>query len=86
MLAEDAYGWALHAAGRDAQALRHARAALRLGTRSALFNYHLGVIEAALHRTADARRDLARALATNPDFSPLHAPKARALLARLGAA
>jgi tetratricopeptide (TPR) repeat protein len=86
VLAEDAYGWALHVAGRDGQALPHARAALRLGTRSALFRYHLGVVEAAAGRTADACRDLSLALATNPHFSPLHAPEARALLARLGAA
>jgi Flp pilus assembly protein TadD len=84
VLAEDAYGWALHAAGRDAEALRHAVRAQRIGTRSALFGYHLGAIEAALGRTADARRDLAAALATNPNFSALHAPRARALLARLG--
>jgi tetratricopeptide (TPR) repeat protein len=83
VLAQDAYGWALHAAGRDAEALGHARAAQRIGTRSALFRYHLGAIEAALGQSAAARRDLSAALATNPHFSTLHAPAARALLARL---
>jgi tetratricopeptide (TPR) repeat protein len=81
--AEDTYAWALHSAGRSAEALGHARRALRLGTRSALFRYHLGVIEADLGRTADARRDLARALAINPYFSVREAPRAAALLARL---
>jgi tetratricopeptide (TPR) repeat protein len=83
VFAEDALGWALHAAGRDAQALPHARAAQRLGTRSALLRYHLGAIEFAVGRGMAARRDLAAALAINPHFSPLHAPAARAMLRRL---
>lgn len=84
VLAADAYGWALHAAGRDREALPYARSAQRLGTRSALFRYHLGAIEAALGQDAAARRDLAAALTLNPGFSPLHAPRARDLLTRLG--
>lgn len=84
VLGEDAYAWALHAAGRDAEALPHAKRALRLGTRSAPMLYHLGTIEAATGHLADARRDLAAALATNPYFNPIQAPRARALLARLG--
>lgn len=83
VFAEDALGWALHAAGRDAEALPHARAARRLGTRSALLRYHLGAIEFALGRRMAARRDLAAALAINPHFSTLHAPAARAMLGRL---
>jgi tetratricopeptide (TPR) repeat protein len=83
VLAADAYGWALHAAGRDREALPQARAALRLGTRSALLRYHLGAIEAALGQHAAARRDLSAALALNPAFSSVQAPKARALLTGL---
>jgi tetratricopeptide (TPR) repeat protein len=83
VFAEDALAWALHAAGRDAEALPHARAAQRLGTRSALLRYHLGAIEFALGDRAAARRDLTAALAINPHFSPLHAPAARAMLGRL---
>ena len=83
VFAEDALGWALHAAGRDAEALPHARAAQRLGTRSALLRYHLGAIELGLGHRAAARRDLTAALATNPYFSPRHAPAARAMLGRL---
>jgi tetratricopeptide (TPR) repeat protein len=86
VLAADAYGWALHVAGRDREALTQARAAQRIGTRSALFGYHLGAIEYALGDRAAARRDLTAALTLNPAFSPLHAPAARALLARLGGA
>lgn len=82
----DGLAWALHVTGRDAEALPHARAAVRLGTRSALFRYHLGMIEAALGDRAAARRDLAAALTLNPHFSPVQGPRARAALRRLGGA
>jgi tetratricopeptide (TPR) repeat protein len=82
----DALAWALHVNGRDAEALRYAELANRLGYRNALFRYHQGMIEKALGRTADARRDLAAALRLNPDFSALHAPLARAALTSLGGA
>jgi tetratricopeptide (TPR) repeat protein len=80
---EDAYAWALHAAGRDAEALPYARRALRLGTASALFHYHLGVIEAGVGHRTEAVRELRRALSLNPQFSPRHVPEARRLLADL---
>ncbi len=83
ILAADALGWALHANGRDAEALGYARQAVRLGTRSALLRYHLGAIEAALGQRDAARRDLGTALALNPYFSVRHAPAARAALAGL---
>jgi tetratricopeptide (TPR) repeat protein len=81
---EDAYGWALHRAGRSEEALPHARAAVRLGSPYAPLYYHLGVVEAAAGNTAEARAALHRALALNPYFSPLHAPRADELLASLG--
>lgn len=80
---EDALAWAMHAAGRDREALPHARAAQRLGTRSALLRYHLGMIYAALGDRAGAREQLTAALDTNPHFSPLQAPVARAFLGSL---
>lgn len=79
--AADALGWALHRSGRNAEALRFARIATALGTRDARLLYHRGVIEHGAGRTADARRSLTAALALDPHFSPLHAPRARALLA-----
>ncbi len=82
IVAQDAYAWALHAAGRDAQALPLARAALRTGLPSAAFRYHLGAIEAALGDPA-ARADLQAALALNPGWNPLQPPRARELLAKL---
>ena len=81
---EDAYAWALHRAGRSAEALPHAQAAARLGTRSALFAYHRGMIEKELGMDEAARASLQRALDINPHFSPLQAPHARAALAELG--
>ncbi|WP_328912335.1 MULTISPECIES: tetratricopeptide repeat protein [unclassified Streptomyces] len=83
VLVADALGWALHRAGRDAEALPLARQADRLGWRDALLRYHRGVIEQSLGDTASARTDLAGALAANPYFSPLRAPDARTRLARL---
>jgi tetratricopeptide (TPR) repeat protein len=80
----DALAWALHSAGRDAEALAHAEQATALGGRNALFLYHRGVIEAAVGQTDQARVTLGLALDTNPYFSPLHAPRAEELLTSLG--
>ncbi|MDP9445345.1 MAG: hypothetical protein M3P83_13695, partial [Actinomycetota bacterium] len=81
--AADAYAWALHANGRDRQALRFAREAARLGTKSALFAFHRGMIEKSLGMRAAARASLHRSLQLNPHFSPLLAPRAEAALQRL---
>ena len=54
--------------------------------RGDLFRYHKGMIEKALGRAGDARRDLSAALHLNPHFSALHAPLAKAALASLGGA
>ncbi|MFJ5228378.1 hypothetical protein ACIQBJ_00635 [Kitasatospora sp. NPDC088391] len=81
VLVADALAWALHRAGADAEALRHADLALAHGWDNALFHYHRGAIELALGRTGEARADLSRALAVDPQFDPLRAPEARAALA-----
>lgn len=80
----DAMAWALHAAGRDEQALPFAREATALGS-NATFLYHRGMIEAALGQQEAAVASLEAALAQNPHFSPLHAPRAEARLAELRA-
>ena len=82
---QDAAGWALHRAGRDAEALPYLDAALATGVHSALFLFHRGMVESALGRRDQARTDLTAALAQNPYFSPLQAPEARTELARLAA-
>jgi tetratricopeptide (TPR) repeat protein len=83
ILAADALGWALRQAGRPREALPHARAAVRLGTRDALLWYHLAAIEADLGVTAAARRDLAKAFAINPYLTVRDRPAALALAGRL---
>ncbi|MDQ6873855.1 MAG: tetratricopeptide repeat protein [Actinomycetota bacterium] len=84
VLVADALGWALHRAGRDAEALSYAQQANRLGWRNAVFRYHLAMIELGLGRRDAARRDLAQAVHFNPYFSPLQAPVARKSLVSLG--
>ena len=81
--AADAYGWALHVAGRDRQALTYADQALSLGGKPALVLAHRGMIRAALGMRAGARADLTAALHEDPTFSALLAPRAQALLDRL---
>lgn len=82
----DAYAWALHAVGRDAEALTEIDAALALGTHSALYHYHAGMIRLALGDDNGARTDLAAALSINPFFDPLAAPLATEQLRLLGGA
>jgi tetratricopeptide (TPR) repeat protein len=80
----DALAWALHQNGRDREALRYARLSHRVGYRSALFQFHQGMIELALGLRDAARRDLRSALSINPHFSILYARVAERTLARLG--
>jgi tetratricopeptide (TPR) repeat protein len=82
----DAYAWALYANGRYQRASAFAERALELGTRNALFLFHAGMIRLELGDDAGARRYLSRALATNPNFSILHADDAARVLSRLGTA
>jgi tetratricopeptide (TPR) repeat protein len=79
----DAYAWALYANGRYQRASRFAERALALGTRSALFLFHAGMIRLELGDEVGARRYLSDAVATNPNFSILHAADAARVLARL---
>ncbi len=80
---ETAYGWALHAAGRDQDALKHADQGLRLHTRDAKAYYYRGMIRLALGDKAGGRADLTEAITINPYFSLRYAPAARAALTRL---
>lgn len=80
----DAMAWALHAAGRDAEALPFAEQATGIGGVNASFVYHRGVIEAALGLTDRARASLQLALDTNPYFSSTQAPLAEQALSALG--
>ena len=81
----EALAWALHAAGRDAEALPLIQRAGALGRRDATVDYRRGMILAGLGpaRTGEAIAALDEALATNPHFSPLHAAVARRTLESL---
>ncbi|MFC7470516.1 hypothetical protein ACFQVA_27615 [Actinomadura keratinilytica] len=54
------------------------------GPNTALPAYRLGMVHLALGEPGAARRQLARALRLAPEFSPLHAERARRELAALG--
>lgn len=82
----DAYAWALHKNGRDAEALTAVNKAIEPGMKNALFHFHKGMIEVSLGNADAARFELAKALEINPHFSPLNVPVATATLASLGAA
>ena len=83
--AADALGWALYANGRYRQAVGYARRALALGSANALFLYHRAMIELRLGDRSSAQAFLERALDLDPNFSILHADRARRTLARLEA-
>ena len=80
IFAADTLAWALYQSGRPRAALPYVREALRLGTQSSRLLFHTGIIEAAVGRQSAAREHLAAALALNPAFSPLDAPRAAAVL------
>ena len=79
----DALGWALTRADRPGEGLGYAQRALRLGSRDPLFHYHAGIAAKEAGEAGLARAHLSRALAANPRFSALHAPRARAALGEL---
>ena len=81
---ETAYSWALHRAGRDREALRHADRGLRLGIRDAKAHYYRAMIRLALGDRPGARADLTQALKINPHFSIRYGAPARAALTDLG--
>jgi hypothetical protein len=56
--------------------------AQRLGTHSALFAFHRGMIERSLGNRSDGARWLRRALVINPAFNPILAAEARQVLSR----
>jgi len=80
IFAADMVAWALHRAGHSDEALPYVAEALRLGTQNSRLLYHAGVIEAAAGQSELARQHLAQAIALNPAFSPLDAPRAAAAL------
>jgi tetratricopeptide (TPR) repeat protein len=82
--AADALAWALYRVGELDEAREMAERAIALGSLEPAFWYHAGMIAAAQGDRRAARAWLARSLAANPAWSPLHAPRAAAALATLG--
>lgn len=83
--AADVLAWTLYKAERAQEALPYSNEALRLGSKDSLLLFHAGMIRQAAGDAAGARDYLARALATNPDFSVLYAQRAAATLDELEA-
>lgn len=79
----DALAWALHRSGDSQSALEYAQQAAATGGRTALYAYHLGMIEQRLKKYGQAGRHLKEALSLNPHFNPLSAPKAQKALQAL---
>lgn len=63
--------WALHRAGRDAEAQHYSQEALRLGTQDARLHFHAGMIALALGDRTSAHQHFAAARTINPYFSPV---------------
>jgi tetratricopeptide (TPR) repeat protein len=74
----DTLAWALFKNGRTAEAWEWSKKARRLGTKDARLLYHAARIAEKLPgRTQEARDLMRQALAINPNFDVLDAPKAR---------
>jgi tetratricopeptide (TPR) repeat protein len=79
----DAYAWALYANGKFEQAQRLSDESLRIGTRSALFHFHAGMIALALDQRSAAINHLRSTLSLDPIFSLAHRATAERVLACL---
>ena len=77
----DTYGWALHHAGRSADALPFLERAFRAKPEMFCIHYHLGVVHLALGQTEQAVANLRRQM-DRP--ATREAAKAKLALARLG--
>ena len=77
---QDTLAWAFYRAGRYQEALAAEKRAMRLGTQSAMFFFHAGMIYNKLGDRASARASLQRALKINPYFSVKYAPQAEEIV------
>lgn len=77
---DDVLAWALHTAGRSAEAKVAIERALSQGTRDPSMLFHAGMISRALGDDEDARRHLEAALSINPRFHPMHARTASSVV------
>jgi tetratricopeptide (TPR) repeat protein len=78
----DTLAWALYRAGRYQEALAAEQNALRLGTRNAMFYFHLGMIYEKSGDHDRARQELQKALDINPYFNLKYAREAADVLGK----
>lgn len=83
--AADALAWCYYKDRRYEEAARMIRFALKWNTPDPSIHFHAGMIHAAGGDRDKARSYLRSALAMNPDFDPVDADQARAMLDRLAA-
>ncbi|WP_127500602.1 tetratricopeptide repeat protein [Actinoplanes solisilvae] len=81
----DVLGRALHAAGRDSEALVHTRNAVAISPYNATYVFHHAQVLLALGDRAGARAALVKVRDLNPYFSPVDGPIAARALAELEA-
>jgi pentatricopeptide repeat protein len=84
IFASDAVAWSLHQSGRNNEALDHARAATRLGTRHASLWWHRAAIEQATGRADEARAHLRMAVEMGAEIEPVETAAAAELARELG--
>jgi len=82
----DTLAWALHAAGRDAEARMYSDRALAISKVDPRFEWHAAAIAAGLGQRARSVTLLAHLLGQSPRFDPLQARRAAALLQKLRSA
>lgn len=85
LLSSDTLAWCLYKKGEFKEAKKYMKEAVRLKTKSALFYYHLGMIENALGNKVEAIKYLKLSLSTNPSFDLLQSDIARKTLVQLEA-
>jgi tetratricopeptide (TPR) repeat protein len=79
----DALAWALHSDGRSEQAWEFTEKAVALGTGDPALLFRAAQIAVATGRSAEAAKFLRRAVATDPEWSPVDSPRAAKLLKSL---
>jgi len=78
----DTLAWAYYKVGRVADAKKLVPEILRRRVPDPAMLYHVGMLEAAMGDTTDARRHLYSAVSREPRFNPVHAPLAYAALGK----
>ncbi len=80
----DTLAWVYHRAGRNQDAAKLIPAILRSRVPDPAMLYHVAMIEEALGLACDAQRHLCAAVARQPRFNPVHAPRVYATLEKIG--